>query len=54
MKDIPARIGHRKKLTNVVIWEMHGFPHKFPTVRENATKVMVWGKSGKLVLILFP
>ena len=54
MKDIPARIGHRKKLTNVVIWEMHGFPHKFPTVRENATKAMVWGKSGKLVLILFP
>ena len=35
------------------IWEMHGFPHKFPTVWENATKSMVWGKSGKLVLIIF-
>ena len=22
-------------------------PHKFPTVQENATKPMVWGKSGK-------
>ena len=44
----------RKKLTNVIIWEMHGFPHKFSTVRENATKPMVWGKSGKLMLILFP
>ena len=45
MKDIPASIRHRKILTNVVIWEIHGFPHKFPTVRENATK---------LVLMLFP
>ena len=36
------------------IWEMHGFPHKFPTVRENAIKPLVWGKSGKLILILFP
>ena len=34
------------------IWEMHGFSHKFPTVQENATKPMVWGKSGKLILIL--
>ena len=44
----------QEKLTDVIIWEMHGFPHKFPTVRENATKPMVWGKSGKLILILFP
>ena len=29
-------------------------PHKFPTVQENATKPMVWGKSGKQILILFP
>ena len=35
------------------IWEMHGFPRKFPTVWENPTKPMVWGKSGKLMLILF-
>ena len=41
---------HRKKLTDVIIWEVHGFPHKFSTVRENATKPMVWGKSGKLIL----
>ena len=27
---------------------MHGFSHQFPTVRENATKLIVWGKSGKL------
>ena len=36
------------------IWEMYGFPHKFPTVRENAAKAMAWEKSGKLILILFP
>ena len=51
MKDIPASIRHRKILTNVVIWEIHGFPHKFPAVRENATKPLVSGKSGKLMLI---
>ena len=45
---------HRKKLTDVIIWEMHGFLHKFSTVRENATKPMVWGKSGEPILILFP
>ena len=32
---------HRKKLTDAIIWKMHGFPHKLPTVRENATKPMV-------------
>ena len=36
------------------IWDMHGFPHKFPTVRENATKLMVRGKPGKSITILFP
>ena len=35
-------------------WEMNGLPHKFPTVRENVAKPIVWGKSGKLILILFP
>ena len=33
---------------------MHGFPHQFPTIQENATKPMVWEKSGKLILIFFP
>ena len=36
------------------IWQMYGFPHKFPTVREDATKPMVWEQSRKLILILFP
>ena len=36
------------------IWEMYEFPHKFPMVRENATKPMVSGNSGKLILILVP
>ena len=36
------------------ILEMYGFSHKFPTVWENATKLIVWGEPGKLVLILFP
>ena len=47
-------VSHRKKLTHVIIWEVHGFPHKFHIVRGNATKPMVWGKPGKLILILFP
>ena len=37
-----------------IIWEMHGFPHQFLIVRENATKRIVLGEPGKLVLILFP
>ena len=37
-----------------IIWEMHGFPHQFLIVRENATKLTVWDETGKLVLILFP
>ena len=36
-----------------IIWEMHGFPHQFLIVRENATKLTVWDETGKLVLILF-
>ena len=32
---------------------MHGFPHQFLIVRENATKLTVWDETGKLVLILF-
>ena len=27
-------------------WEMHGFPHQFPIVQENATKPIVWGEPG--------
>ena len=34
------------------IWEMHAFPHQFPIVQENATKPIVWGEPGELVLIL--
>ena len=41
-------------MTYFSTWEMHGFPHKFPTERETATKLMVWGKSGKLILITTP
>ena len=37
-----------------IIWERHGFPHKFSIVQENATKPIVWGEPGKLVLILSP
>ena len=37
-----------------IIWEIHGFPHQFPIVQENATKLIWWGEDGKLVFILFP
>ena len=37
-----------------MIWEMLGFSHQFPITWENATKPIVWGKPGKLVIILFP
>ena len=36
------------------IWEIHGFPHQFLIVCENATKSFVWGEPGKLLLMLFP
>ena len=29
-----------------IIWEMHGFPHQFLIVRENATKPFVWVNLG--------
>ena len=29
-----------------IIWEMHGFPHQFHTMRENAAKPIVWGEPG--------
>ena len=46
---------HRKKLINLMIWrEMFGFSHQFPIAWENATKPIVWGESGKSVIILFP
>ena len=45
---------HLEKIDECYHMEMHGFPRKFPTARENATKSMVWGKSGKLITILFP
>ena len=44
---------HRKKLTNLIIWEMHGFSLQFRMTQENATKPIVRGEPGKLVLILF-
>lgn len=43
---------HRKKLTNLIILEMHRFSDQFLITRENATKPILWRKSGKLVLIL--
>ena len=36
-----------------IIWKMHGFPQQFLIVQENATKPIVLGEPGKLVLILF-
>ena len=42
------------KIKRVTIWEMHGFPLKFPTVWENATKPMVWGKVWKIDTHTFP
>ena len=38
----------------LIIWEIHGFPYQFFIVREDATKLIVWGEPGKLVLIIFP
>ena len=36
-----------------IIWEMHGFPHQFSLVQENATKPILWGEPGKMVLLIF-
>ena len=35
-----------------MIWEM--LSYQFPIAWENATKPIVWGEPGKLVIILFP
>ena len=35
-----------------ILWVI--FPHAFPIVQKNATKLIVWGVPGKLVLILYP
>ena len=37
----------------LIIWEMHGLPRQFSIDWGNATKPNAWGKSGKLVFILF-
>ena len=29
-----------------IIWKIHGFPHQFPIVQENATKLNVWENLG--------
>ena len=51
-KSVAQRWSH--PIIYLIIWEMHGFSHQFPIVRENATKPIVWRKPGKLVIILFP
>ena len=51
MGDLSPYDSHPK--VYFIIWEMHGFPHQFPIVQENATKLMVCGEPGKLVLILW-
>ena len=48
-----STILHRKKLTNLIIWEMHGISHQYPVAWENATKPIVWGRPGKLVIFFF-
>ena len=50
------RVIHRyiqKKITHVIIWKMYGFSPQFSTIREDATKPMIWRKFGKFILILF-
>ena len=31
-----------------IIWEMHGFPHQFPIVQENATKSIIWRRTWEI------
>ena len=37
-----------------ILRDMHGFRYQFHTLQQNTTRPMVWGKTGKLILILFP
>ena len=46
-------MSHRKKLANLIIWEMHRFSLQFPIAWENATKPIVWEEPRKLTLILY-
>ena len=36
------------------IWEMHGFPHQFPIVQENATKIIVIWRTRVIGAYTFP
>ena len=40
------KLQHWKKLTNLFMWEIHGFSHQFPIAWENATKPIVWENMG--------
>ena len=37
-----------------IIWEMHGFPHQFPIVQENATKIIVIWRTRVIGAYTFP
>ena len=37
-----------------IIWEMHGFPHQFPIVQENATKIIVIWRTRDIGAHTFP
>ena len=37
-----------------IIWEMHGFPHQFPIVQENATKLIVIWITLEIGVCTFP
>ena len=43
-----------RPMVSFIIWEMHGFSHQFPIVRENATKTIVWGKTWEIGNHTFP
>ena len=43
-----------QSMVYLIFLGMHGTPHQFPIVRENAAKLTVWSEPGKSVLLLFP
>ena len=44
----------RETISSVSFWEMLVFSRQFPIAWENATKLIVWEKPGKLIIIFFP
>ena len=52
MGDLSPYYSH--PMVYLIIWEIHGFPHQFPIVQENATKLIVIWRTWETGAHTFP